>query len=69
MEHDSGILPYLYSMTDLQNYVAIVSKGKQDFSKKDTAEGNYVVTVVTNGNQDTHAHFDKDGNYTHSSAS
>ncbi len=56
-------------MNDLQSYITIVSKGKQDFKKYDTKEGNFVVTVVTNGSQDTHTHFDKDGNYTHSSAS
>ena len=50
-------------MTDLENYVNIVSKGKQDFNKRTNNDGSVTITIVTNERSDAHAHFDKDGKY------
>lgn len=49
--------------------MAIISKGKQDFSKKAKPGGGTTVTIVTDGKTDVHLYFDKDGNFDSANAS
>ena len=50
-------------MTDLENYVNIVSKGKQDFNKRTNNDGSVTITIVTDGRYHAQFDFDKDGKY------
>lgn len=60
-------------MNDLNSFLLIISKGKQDFSKKNTSSGTVntgtTITVVTSDSADIHFSFDLDGNFQSASVS